>query len=52
MVGVMAQEVLEVVPQAVIAGADGYYRVDYRLLGFECTTYADWLAGRQFADAA
>ena len=28
-VGVLAQEVLEVMPEAVIIGDDGYYRVDY-----------------------
>ena len=31
--GVMAQDVLEVAPDAVITGEDGYYRVDYRKLG-------------------
>ncbi len=52
MVGVMAQEVLEVVPQAVTEGADGYYRVDYGLLGLRCVTYAEWLAERALAEAA
>lgn len=28
-VGVLAQEVLEVMPEAIITGDDGYYRVDY-----------------------
>jgi hypothetical protein len=31
--GVMAQEVLKVMPGAVSVGADGYYRVNYRALG-------------------
>jgi hypothetical protein len=31
--GVMAQEVLKVMPGAVSVGADGYYRVNYRTLG-------------------
>ena len=31
--GVMAQDVLDVMPQAVELGADGYYRVSYRALG-------------------
>jgi hypothetical protein len=31
--GVMAQEVLKVMPGAVSAGADGFYRVNYRALG-------------------
>jgi hypothetical protein len=31
--GVMAQDVLNVMPEAVITGEDGFYRVDYALLG-------------------
>jgi hypothetical protein len=31
--GVMAQEVLQLMPSAVSVGADGYYRVNYRVLG-------------------
>ncbi|MGH9554136.1 MAG: tail fiber domain-containing protein [Terriglobales bacterium] len=31
--GVMAQEVLQVMPAAVSVAADGYYRVNYRALG-------------------
>ena len=31
--GVMAQDVLQVMPGAVSLAADGYYRVDYRALG-------------------
>jgi Chaperone of endosialidase len=31
--GVMAQEVLQVMPDAVSVGADGYYRVNYAALG-------------------
>ena len=31
--GVMAQEVLQVMPDAVSRGADGYYRVNYSALG-------------------
>ena len=41
-VGVMAQEVREVVPQAVVEGADGFLRVDYAMLGLEMLTYAEW----------
>ncbi|MCX2699282.1 tail fiber domain-containing protein [Ochrobactrum chromiisoli] len=33
--GVMAQDLLEVKPEAVTQGADGLYRVDYSQLGFE-----------------
>ena len=43
-VGVMAQEVLEVVPAAAVEGADGFLRVDYPLLGLEMLTYDAWLA--------
>ena len=31
--GVMAQDVLKVMPEAVSVGADGYYRVNYDMLG-------------------
>ena len=33
--GVMAQDVMNVVPAAVVTGEDGYYRVDYDMLGIE-----------------
>ena len=33
--GVMAQDVLKVMPSAVSVGEDGYYRVDYHMLGIE-----------------
>jgi Chaperone of endosialidase len=33
--GVMAQDVLKVMPEAVSVGEDGYYRVSYDLLGIE-----------------
>jgi hypothetical protein len=41
-VGVMAQEVRDVVPAAVAAGADGFLRVDYHMLGLEMLSYQDW----------
>ena len=31
--GVMAQDVLKVLPEAVVTGSDGFYRVDYARLG-------------------
>ena len=42
-VGVMAQEVLEVDPGAVIMGEDGFYRVDYRRLGIRMMEWTEWL---------
>jgi hypothetical protein len=33
--GVMAQDVLKVMPIAVSVGEDGYYRVNYDMLGIE-----------------
>jgi hypothetical protein len=33
--GVMAQDVLEVMPEAVTVGADGFYRVNYAMLGIK-----------------
>jgi hypothetical protein len=44
-VGVMAQEVSEVAPHAVIEGDDGFLRVDYDALGLTMLPYADWIAG-------
>jgi hypothetical protein len=35
--GVMAQDVLEVMPDAVVTGEDGYYRVNYARLGIGMT---------------
>ena len=52
MVGVLAQEVLNVVPEAVLLGTDGFYRVDYEKLGLRCTSFSEWLAERPHADAA
>ena len=33
--GVMAQDVIGVMPAAVVVGEDGYYRVNYEMLGIE-----------------
>jgi len=44
-VGVIAQEVEAVRPDAVTRGADGYLRVYYDKLGIKFRTYRDWLAG-------
>ncbi len=41
-VGVMAQDVLKVCPDAVITGQDGFYRVDYAKLGLQMVTKAEW----------
>ena len=43
-VGVMAQEVAEVMPKAVQHGADGYMRVDYARLGLRVQTWDQWVA--------
>lgn len=42
MVGVMAQEVLNVAPDAVITGEDGFYRVNYDKLGISMMTFDEW----------
>ncbi len=42
-VGVIAQEVQTVAPEAVMRGADGYMRVSYDLLGLPFETYARWV---------
>jgi hypothetical protein len=43
-VGVMAQEVEAVVPEAVTHGSDGSLRVFYDKLGLRFQTYDQWLA--------
>ncbi len=43
-VGVMAQEVAAKSPNAVTIGEDGYLRVDYRKLGLQLRTEAEWEA--------
>lgn len=44
-VGVMAQEVEQVMPDAVTRGSDGYLRVYYDKLRLTFRTYRDWVAG-------
>jgi hypothetical protein len=43
-VGVLAQEVQGVMPEAVVRGRDGYLRVSYDALGLTFQTYRQWLA--------
>jgi Protein of unknown function (DUF3300) len=43
-VGVMAQEVETVAPEAVTRGMDGYMRVSYDMLGLPFETYKQWIA--------
>jgi Chaperone of endosialidase len=43
-VGVMAQEVASVDPDAVVCGADGYLRVNYGRLGLRLQTWDEWAA--------
>jgi hypothetical protein len=45
-VGVMAQEVALVQPDAVVRGTDGYLRVDYARLGLRLMTWDEWAAAR------
>ncbi len=45
-VGVMAQEVAEIVPDAVMQGSDGYLRVDYGKLGLRLRTWDEWLISK------
>ena len=44
-VGVIAQEVQSVMPEAVTRGQDGYLRVYYEKLGLKLRSYSHWLAG-------
>jgi hypothetical protein len=43
-VGVIAQEVQAVMPEAVTRGRDGYLRVWYEMLGLQLQTYDHWIA--------
>ena len=52
-VGVLAQEVQGVEPDAVVVGRDGYLRVYYNKLGLKFQTYDQWVAsGAQIPAAA
>jgi hypothetical protein len=42
-VGVMAQEVLPVMPRAVTRGSDGWLRVHYDRIGVKFQTYDQWI---------
>jgi Chaperone of endosialidase len=41
-VGVMAQEVEKILPEAVVHGPDGYLQVDYDALGLQLRTFDEW----------
>ena len=45
-VGVMAQEVAEIMPHAVRRASDGYLRVDYEKLGLRLLTWDQWVSQR------
>jgi hypothetical protein len=42
-VGVMAQEVATIIPEAVERGSDGYLRVNYARLGLRLMTWEEWV---------
>jgi hypothetical protein len=46
-VGVLAQEVAQILPDAVALGADGYLRVNYAHLGLRLLTWDEWLLVRK-----
>jgi hypothetical protein len=48
-VGVMAQEVERLIPDAVVRGSDGYLRVNYARLGLRFMTWDEWLAAHKSA---
>jgi hypothetical protein len=54
-VGVLAQDLLaskdHAVRRAVVTRKDGYYAVDYRILGFDMLTLSAWQAERDFPTA-
>jgi hypothetical protein len=45
-VGVMAQEVLAIFPDAVVHDPDGYMRVNYERLGLRMMTWAEWVGSQ------
>jgi Chaperone of endosialidase/SLBB domain len=45
-VGVMAQEVEKVAPEAVVRGDDGYLRVNYDKIGMRLLTWNEWLVSK------
>jgi len=51
-VGVIAQDVQRVMPQAVTRGQDGYLRVFYDKLGVKLQTYQQWIASGARVPAA
>jgi hypothetical protein len=51
-VGVMAQEVAAIVPDAVSRGAAGFLEVDYARLGLALMTWAEWQAQSDVRNAA
>lgn len=51
-VGVMAQEVQKVDPDAVVTGKDGFLRVSYARLGMEMMTCKEWMATRTSSQAS
>jgi hypothetical protein len=46
-VGVMAQEVAEIAPEAVTRGTDGFLRVNYERLGLRLLTLNEWRVGKR-----
>jgi Chaperone of endosialidase len=45
-VGVIAQQVQTIVPDAVSRGPDGYLRVDYARLGIPFMTWREWVRSK------
>ena len=43
-VGVIAQEVAQIRPDAAVVGPDGYLRVRYEKLGLKFESYQEWLS--------
>jgi hypothetical protein len=46
-VGVMAQDVMRVVPEAVVRGNDGFLQVNYARLGLRMLTWSEWSASNR-----
>ena len=48
-VGVMAQEVANLAPAAVVLGEDGYLRVNYSRFGLRLQTWDEWMRGHFYS---
>jgi hypothetical protein len=49
-VGVLAQEVVKIVPRAVERSSDGYMWVNYSRLGLRLRTWEEWISAKAYLE--